>query len=216
MRTRWLSLKFAFNGQTLRNRILFSLGLPLAITGIWFNLFLKPIQSQISPMTSKVTTVEKNITTVETSLVKLKKKNKPKRLPNYNLIRQRLTSSIARLERESKAVLTQIATGKQTAKLLAAILQRPEGLEITSFYTDKPEALSSGEDNSEDALFRNTIHLEFSGKFFQTTGFFEKLENLGVSFFWEKCSYVVTKYPNAKVTLQLTVLSRGGGVLNAK
>jgi MSHA biogenesis protein MshJ len=58
-----------------------------------------------------------------------------------------------------------------------------------------------------DAAYRHGVQMEFTGDFYATLAFLQRLEALEWKFFWESVSFDVGEYPQAKATLRVFTLS---------
>ena len=128
---------------------------------------------------------------------------------------ERLEKEMDELELRKQGVSASFLNARAMADLLRNLLKRQGGLELIGLETLPVQAVVKqvkGE-KSEEAkpapegpmIYRHDLSIEFEGGYFDMLGYLQALESQQV--FWDAAEFVVTKYPKARVRIQVYTLS---------
>lgn len=136
--------------------------------------------------------------------------------------------------------LTRLSVGlipaEELPKLLQSVLEESKGLKLHSIKTLPVSELSlqgeviesipeDGDSESEEpetqkretaGVFKHAVVMELTGGYFDIHEYVEALENLPWRLYWDSLDYSVTRYPNARVMLQVYTLSTEVGAFGEK
>ncbi len=112
-------------------------------------------------------------------------------------LKQQLAQHQAALDEE----LVDLIPPEQMSAVLAQLLARTEGVTLIEMRIQPPVALVN-----EGGLYRHGVKLELEGSFFKLKAALERMEQLEQRFYWRFLDYQVTRYPKARLQLQLDTL----------
>ena len=132
-----------------------------------------------------------------------------------------LTVKLQELENALDASTQNLVKPEQMPKLLETVLVQTDGLTLNNIkslgvtalieeVSDKQTSSDSKQsvDSSNIAsAFRHGIRIEFSGDYFSTLNYMQKLEALEWGFFWDNFSLDVDSYPDTRATIEIFTLS---------
>ncbi len=96
----------------------------------------------------------------------------------------------------------------QAAMIATKTLLTPgNGIVLAHVTNSLPTVVQASGQNNSQKLFEHAIVLEFRGNYAATLEYLQLLETLPWYFFYDELDYQVVKYPQAKITLKLHVLS---------
>jgi MSHA biogenesis protein MshJ len=212
-----------YDERVLRERIL----LFLSAMAVIFLLWDLAIQSS---MDKKTKSAKADLLVLNTQRAALQTKiaaTTQELLSDPNLLKknqiEQLQTSVAQVDLQLHSASESLIRSEQLPEALQQVLQKSQKLHLlnvstlaaselqiarvgtTSSKKSEPELMSAG-------VFKHTVILKVTGKFFQVNDFLLTLENLPWRFYWESLDYKVTEYPNAEITLRVYTLSSEEGL----
>lgn len=124
--------------------------------------------------------------------------------------------------------LHDVLNSKGRLNLLEMGTKAPTRLSLHSQYSDElsaqgdvaSEVLADPGDNGGGSLtqekvgvFKHSVFVSLEGRYFDVVSYLQALEGLSWKFYWEAIDYRVTKYPQAKVVIEVYTLSTEAGIL---
>ena len=130
--------------------------------------------------------------------------------------RNSLRLKIVSVTKELELMTSDLVSEEQMRSVLVSVLEHSPRLEIKELTSLEGVTLSGVDENTELAqyamsIYKHGMKLSFTGDYFSTLGFLEKLENIEHKLIWESIDYSVTDYPEARVTLTVRTISNTEG-----
>ncbi len=114
---------------------------------------------------------------------------------------ERLDLDLARQQAALEQELVDLILPEQMAGVLAQLLAKTEGVTLIALQIQPPRALVA-----EGGLYRHGVQLELEGSYFKLMDALKQMEQLAQQFYWRHLEYRVTRYPQARLQLQLDTL----------
>ncbi|WP_258807473.1 hypothetical protein [Pseudidiomarina sp. CB1] len=124
-----------------------------------------------------------------------------------------LKNKLAELQTQLNEVNTRLqsetnyVSAADNRQLLKALLSHASGLEVQSAQALPAERVYGDGEATAGAIYKHRLQLVLRGSYQQTFDYFEKLEQLPWSFYWQHLDYRVDEHPQAVITLEIYTLS---------
>lgn len=208
---------------SLRERAIILLAVLAAMYSVWDAVLMRPLQ--LKQISAKNSIQEKNadvvLATAELQAALRQSKDDPNAENRKRL--NELKKTMSSIEVELQQITSHMVAPENMAKVLETVLNNTSGLRLLGLAglgssplvaSDKEQIEYSREspgkqlDNSSiDTAFKHGFRLTFSGDYFSTLRYLEKLEKLGWKFYWDSIEYNVDEYPNATTTISIYTVS---------
>jgi len=200
-----------WNQLSVREKIILMILIPVVMYAMVQIFVANPIDMQIKNVEAKIQKNSKNVSQIlkqiqttqnlleQHSIIKLEKQQK-----NIKL-------KVIQQENEMKQLLEQLVPPQIMAKVIEKMLRKRGNLKLLSLANMEAIPLNQNEakkenKNQESIVYQHPLRIEFSGKYFDVISYLKDLENSDYGFYWDAINYQVIKYPQAKITLQLSTL----------
>jgi MSHA biogenesis protein MshJ len=200
------------NARTLRERALLLISVVMLIFILWRNLVFnylsastdqliankERLATQIHALQGQIENLSEAIK--NDSTVTLERKLKEAVAKNISL-KDKINQHILSIENSGNmiTVLKSLVSQEDNIKL-----ERIESLEDKPVFSEK----------SEIYLYNKGIKLEIEGEYLATINFLEKLEKSDIKILWDSLTYEVTRYPLAKVSIEIHTMGTQKGWLH--
>jgi len=208
---------------TPREQYLVTLSGLVVIILLSFNLFIEPNlaaierhNTVINENQGAVSSNEQTILLFEEALTKD---------PNQDINNKitQLESRLGEVDKELLALTSELIDPIQMRFALLDLLNLQKGVSLVSFQISPAQPLlinidKANEQKSEnndtqakkistDGLYKHSITIKLSGKYFQLRDYLTSLEQLSWTFFWQDFDYQLQKYPVSELEVTLYSLS---------
>ncbi|KFZ28981.1 hypothetical protein IDAT_04705 [Pseudidiomarina atlantica] len=102
---------------------------------------------------------------------------------------------------------TNYVSAADNRRLLQALLGSARDLSVKSAQALPAERVYGDGEATEGAIYKHRLQLVVRGNYQQVFEYFQQLEQLPWSFYWQRMDYQVTEYPQAEVLLEIYTLS---------
>ena len=126
---------------------------------------------------------------------------------------EKIAKEMAQLDQRLKEHVADFVPPEKMTELLQDMLLQAKQLKLEELGSIEPEPLEfTSVKQAEGAekkvqLFQHGIVVTFRGTYFDVYHYLRKLETLPWRFFWRRMHYEVTRYPLARVQLELVTIS---------
>ena len=239
----WLIFAEQFNGRVLRERVLILICVLGVMYFIWDFGFGQPMDAKREMLTlrfDQATTALETTSTEESYLVKALTSD-PTAAKKRQLAR--LENQLQALEKDLQKLSVGLIPAEQLPQIVHDVLLKSGKLKLTGFTTNEAQKLNfkneiasalteeekaknaldsatgnsvaniSDQDKSDVGVYRHSVVVSVSGKYFDIRDYLKSLEDLEWTMYWELISYKVTDYPIAEIELEVYTLSTGLGVI---
>lgn len=117
-------------------------------------------------------------------------------------LQARLSELNQRLQAETNYV-----SATDNRELLKALLGNAGALEVQSAQALPAERVYGDGEATAGAIYKHRLQLVFSGNYNEIVNYFQRLEQLPWSFYWQRMDYEVQEHPTADVLLEIYTLS---------
>lgn len=202
-----------FTARNLREQI-------LLISSYFFIFYLlvsfilfRPLENWQAAVENKIAKTQHEITAIQNQIQATTTSFIHTHDPETQHALQQTQQQLTVLDRQLAAYVTELTTPTQMIDVLKKILTEVPGLTLLNMTILPAETMSETDVGSSNTktLFAQNMRIQLSGDYFQIAEYIKRLEQLDWRIFWDQLDYQVTQYPQAKVTLQLHVLTRHMG-----
>lgn len=210
-----------FDALSQRERVLIALTVLVFVVVLLFLLLIEPWQKQQQRLSSQVLQTQQLINARQTELSALTAAVSKDPSAAVKTEVAQLTQQDQQLNDELRERSSRLVAPQQMSQMLAAVLQKQEGVALQKLTSLPVEPLALGQSEvTEDAPQESTIHLykhafelQVQGSYAAIYAYLQQLEQLSGAFFWEGLEYQVTDHPTAEVKLRVYTLSAEEGWL---
>lgn len=183
-------------------------------------VLLVSVQFFVLPGLDKQVLIDGRLMQQNLSLTQLKKQNSELRAallndPNTQLLNEQavLLQELSNLEEVFQNKVAALLSPRQTQQLLRDLLSDYHGLRLQGARNIAPREIDIGAKDSASAaddidvkVFLHGFEMTFTGSYFETMKYIERLEELS-GFYWTGLRYEVLEYPKAEVVIGISTLS---------
>ncbi|HXH54475.1 MAG TPA: hypothetical protein VNK03_01875 [Gammaproteobacteria bacterium] len=207
------ALEEKYNARSLRERILIAGAIFSVVYFFWYNILysyllvpdeevsknLRSIKSQISQIEGQIDTISAVVGRNPTAALMAQSKNLK---ADNEVLNQKIRDHVKKM-----------VPPTEMDEMLNNIIQKAAGMTVLGVENLEAKPLFETKDiniNGKNAgfqVFNHGIKFQLQGTYFDTLRFLKVLEQQKMNVIWDSFSYEVTKYPKAKITLELNTLS---------
>lgn len=196
----------------LRERVLCLVLLVVAIYMVWDFVIYTPVMAKVNQNKTAISRTENEITRLQKEnaqlLIRIKAASNSKLSKRYKSLQQRsayLKELIAQYNVNDQGP-------KQLSILLGNIINESTDLKLEKIENAEQALLPKSRPDSPHNgkildVYGYSIRMVLRGNFFSTLDFLRKMEDLPWAIYWDEINYQVSKYPMAKVTIQIHTLT---------
>ncbi|MBI1423966.1 MAG: hypothetical protein GC149_10910 [Gammaproteobacteria bacterium] len=219
MTLRWKQFHQQYEALSLRERILVSASILIAIVVLWYILLFSPMYASHSDTQTQFAKLQTSIKTLQQQQQTLQQRQQQDPLRELKERIAQLNKHITDTDERLKDKLHGLIPPQQMAKVLESVLQQHHELTLIKLQSlpatplitraaasDKTEAKTPVQGKSSE-VYRHGLQLEFEGSYLATLAYLKALQTLPWEFYWDEVRLDVEKYPRAKVTITVHTLS---------
>ncbi|MGQ4276700.1 hypothetical protein ACQ5ES_06595 [Pseudidiomarina sp. E22-M8] len=204
--TQWQQLQLKFNEMALgRRKFWFALTVAFVLYfGLW--VVLLPSWQNYQTEKTKLTQQQSRVDLLQQQLQALDSRlSGDPQAP----LRNKLSDLQARLNELNQRLQaeTNYVSATDNRELLKSLLGNAGALEVQSALAMPAERVYGDGDATAGAIYKHRLQLIFSGNYNEIYNYFQRLEQLPWSFYWQRMDYEVKEHPNAEVLLEIYTLS---------
>lgn len=210
----WREIKIWLENSSARERIGVLAATLAAIYFLVYLLLIAPLSdtsqnlaSQIQKLTQQIEQQQIQTKDINNTSQKLMEASSANSTPV-------LEQKLAQQKEALQAYFLQLANPLQAAQAVKTLLLPTQDMVLTHLQNSPPQLLQSIVQNNSQPLYEHDIVLEFRGTYPATLDYLQRLESLPWYFFNDELKYQVEKYPTAKITIKLHILSYQENLLN--
>jgi MSHA biogenesis protein MshJ len=204
--TQWQDLQQKFNELPLPRRKFWLLLSVIFIAYLGLYVLLFPVWQEYQVSKNETAQQQQRLSLVEQQVeaVNIRLAGDPK---------APLKRKLASLEEQIQAVNqrlqseTNYVSAAENRRLLQALLGSAADLNVKAAQALPAQKVYGGEDEANAAIYKHRLQLVVTGNYQSIYNYFQRLENLPWSFYWQRMDYQVTTYPEAQVTIEIYTLS---------
>ncbi|RUO62420.1 hypothetical protein [Pseudidiomarina insulisalsae] len=204
--TLWQNLQLKFNAMPQRRRKFWFILTLAFITymGVWVVLLpqLQAYLNEQAKLEQQQTTNRLTQTQIEALEIRLSGDPQAPLRNRLERLEQQLSEVNATLQAETNYV-----SAADNRQLLKALLGHAEQLDVQSAQALPAERVYGDGEATAGAIYKHRLQLVFHGNYNEVFGYFQRLEQLPWSFYWQRLDYRVTDHPQAEVMLEIYTLS---------
>lgn len=206
-----VALSSAFNNSGLRQRMLITAAILIALHSIWDVLIYQP---QLQELERTEVSLESDRLAIEQH-----------RLGNLALdsiqVRQsideiaEIKQQIAELERKIKRATNELIAPEQMPGVLHELLSNSGKLKVTSLHTEPAEIVDFESDAvwdiNQQPVYKHRLTLGLEGNYLNTLAYIRAVETMQWRIFWDAVKIDSSDYPRSRVSISLYTLSLDEG-----
>lgn len=216
MHSRWQQLERLYQALSMRERVLVTASLLVAVIVVWYLFLAGPLidaskQARLQHQSLKVA-VQKLSQQKATLSMKLQQD------PLHDL-KQRVVQLNRQLVQSNKLLqqrLQGLIAPQQMASVLESVLQQHHDLKLLKVQSLPAVALVTASKSTnkqatqakpQTQVYRHGLELQLEGSYLATLDYLKALQSLPWNFYWDAVRLEVEKYPKAKITIRVHTLS---------
>lgn len=211
----FVKIEKAFNGMTLRERIITFCALFICVGAISYFWIIEPaqikqsrVEKTLSSSYQKERELNQEIARVQNELRKdpLQEINTKIAFSKQALqgIDQLLDEKLVKFIRAQKMP---IALTKMLSKTPGVKIESLVSLPVKVFNTGKKTGGNEPNNSLQQPFYQHTLAVKLSGDYNSVYRYLLNLESIPEKFYWSALNYKVTQYPLAQVTIEIYTLS---------
>ncbi|SET64322.1 type II secretion system protein GspM [Thalassotalea agarivorans] len=219
MKEQWLTYNNKFLELSPREQILILCSGLFVVFFLVFNTMISPSmdaidehESQISSLTTKKSQTVKSIAVLSEGI---------KKDPNEAIRTQieQYKSQLTDVDKDLLSLTNELIGPVQMRQALVNMLKQTNGVKLTKFEQlptqvlvspSKEKVTEDGEEvtvKSDLYLYKHSIRITLSGRYFEIRNYIKSLEKMEWKFFWQAFDYKVTEYPTGELIIEMYSLS---------
>lgn len=222
MHAKILEVAEKFHALSLRERVIVAATTFFVIGFIWLQLVFVPYEEKRDEQDLLMDQYNGELAELSGQMQALEQKLSVNPNDEHLQRQERLNAELTELKRQFSEELSELLSPEQVVVMLREVLSSYSGLTLlkasnlpvarvqldqTAPEQDQQKNESEEPKAPEQApLYAHSFEMTFSGSYFQTLEFIQKLESLE-GFYWNAVRYEVTKYPKANITIRVSTLS---------
>lgn len=193
----------------------------IAITFIFFNLFIDEKRTEIDSLTKKITQTNSSVKSTQTTINILQQSLAKD--PNVAIQKQiaQYEEKLASVDAELLLLTSDLINPIQMRYALIDLLKTQPSVSLLSFEvmaaqpmtTANPSNSNDGANEIKDddehslTLYKHGIKLKLKGSYFKLRDYLSQLESMQWTFFWQEFDYQLIEYPNSELSIEMYSLS---------
>jgi MSHA biogenesis protein MshJ len=220
----WESLAARIDALTLRERGFVMAGVLAVTYFLWVGLIAQPMEQKQRELNGNQERITAEIAALSAQAQAMMQQSKDDPNEIHRAELESLKTELAKLNKDLAGTTDHLVPPGQMAKVLEAVLQGTNGLElqqVTSLGSSplvpesKKEAAKRADADADNQdteapvrkVYKHGIKLVLQGSFFSVLDFMRKLEQLDWKFFWDGVEFRVVDYPDATVEITVFTIS---------
>lgn len=208
---------------TPREQYLVMLSGLVVIILLSFNLFIEPNLAAIERHNTVIADNEGEVSSNQQTIILFEEALAKDPAKDINNKINKLETHLGEVDKELLTLTSELIDPVQMRFALLDLLNLQKGVSLVSFQISPAQPLlanigtasDSEDDKSElttkeistDGLYKHSIKIKLSGKYFQLRDYLKSLEQLSWTFFWQDFDYKLQKYPVSELEVTLYSLS---------
>jgi len=210
---------------TPREQYLVTLSGLVVIILVSFNLFIEPNLTAIERHNTVISENEGAVSANQQSILLFEEALAKDPNQDVNAKISQLESHLSEVDKELLALTSELIDPVQMRFALLDLLNLQKGVSLVSFKIspaqpllvnidtvnetedDNKQEQASAQKMSTDGLYKHSITIKLSGKYFQLRDYLASLEQLSWTFFWQDFDYKLQEYPVSELEVTLYSLS---------
>ena len=195
-----------------RERISIILLLVVAITMIFIELLISPLNQQYKIIDKQIISLKATTAQIkgQTVVLKSKKSLDPDFQEKQKL--KLLNEQISNLNVLLKEKMLGLIEPKQMAKVLEVVLAQNTDLKLQKVESLgavplTPDKVGEGDTAESLGVYRHGLKIEFKGSYLSTLSYLKALDELPWNFYWDVLELNVDKYPTSSIVITVHTLS---------
>jgi len=204
-----------FEQLSVREKVLGSASLSIAIVLGWFLLISEPLYLGTKQARTENEAMLKNIAELNKQLQSLqqRKLEDPQRELKQRIVQ--LDANLEQLDVELRSKLHGLIDPRQMAEVLESVLKQNKDLVLIRVKSlDAVPLITAGSDAADAdtkaprvEIYRHGMQVEFEGSYLATLEYLKTLETLPWEFYWDAVQLDVEEYPRARIVITVHTLS---------
>ncbi len=237
MKKRWQNLREKTIAKTLRERLIVLFLIVAVIYGIANFGFIFPLEQKREQLDVRLSAIEIELKklTAQEKVIAAALTNDPNAVKKREILQ--LEEQMLDLDKDLQTLSVGLIPADKLPEALHAVLSSIGSLKLLGMETLAATRLSLQEEQVSDlvvesdeedivtlvdeprmrvptvGVFKHSVEVVLEGKYFDLIDYLQALENLTWKIYWEALDYEVTRYPKAKIKLEVYTLSTEEGVL---
>jgi MSHA biogenesis protein MshJ len=221
MKELWRDYSAKFLTISAREQYLVLLTGLIAITFIFFNLFIDEKRVKIDSLTKQIKQANSGVQSTQTTIDILQQSLAKD--PNVAIHKQivQYEEKLASVDSELLLLTSDLINPIQMRYALIDLLKTQKSVSLLSFEVIEAQAMTTGhqdKDSSDDnvnnedgeqslTLYKHGIKLKLKGSYFKLRDYLSQLEKMQWTFFWQEFDYQLIEYPNSELSIEMYSLS---------
>jgi len=192
-----------------RIRFLILIASVVVIFALWHFLFRVPLDTKEAKLVVQERTVHTQLKVLEDEAELIVAEAEKPQLQAQK--HKELQQEITKLETNLGIFSEQMVVETKLIDMFKDLLAKERGLTWVGFNTLPSKPLDPSEGMvvvGGGTMFEHGLEIAFRGNYFDTLDYLKQLEKAGYQIFWNSLDYEVLNYPEAKITLSISVLSK--------
>ncbi|MFV0576257.1 MAG: type II secretion system protein GspM [Vibrio sp.] len=202
----WRDFSTRFSSFSQREKWLITIVGWLVFGFLLFTVLVEPVLNEHSSKQITLSSLQNKTVELESEveLAQFKLKSDPDKE-----LDQEFSTLIAKSEsltQQLSHIVDGLVTPTRMASLLEEVLVKSHKLKLISLKSLPNESIVLKESSSADGYFIHPVQIEVAGEYFDIFEYLAELEKMSVKYYWRNFHYEVTKYPAAKLVLEVYTL----------
>lgn len=211
----FIKVEKAFNGMTLRERIISFAALFICVVCISYFWMVEPAQIKQSKIEKTLSSSYQKERELKQEIARVQNELKKDPLQEINTKIAFSKKTLQGIDLLLEEKLVKFIRAQKMPVALTKMLSKTPGVKIESlvslpvkvFNTGKKSATSETADSSQQPFYQHTLAVKLSGDYNSVYRYLLNLESIPEKFYWSAFNYKVIQYPLAQVTIEIYTLS---------
>lgn len=209
MRQTWRRYADRFDALSTRERGLIALTLLVALVFAWWSLYAEPrmarLAQQIADNQRLATEVARTRAVVSDIRARIAGGVHRQKESELALLRQEL----ARVEERLKVETVELIDPEKMFRLMHQLVANQSRLKLLGLKRRevRPALPAADGDETEPAIYRHVLEIEFAGRYLDIVDYVQSLEALDWKLLWDEIEIASGKYPAVTLRLAISTLS---------
>ncbi|MDG1751906.1 MAG: hypothetical protein P8I03_09640 [Thalassotalea sp.] len=221
MKEVWQDYSAKFLTISAREQYLVLLTGLIAITFIFFNVFIDEKRVKIDSLTKQIKQANNSVQSTQTTINILQQSLEKD--PNVAIQKQiaQYEEKLASVDSELLLLTSDLINPIQMRYALIDLLKTQPSVSLLSFEVIEAQPMTTGNQDKDSAdknaenknseqsltLYKHGIKLKLKGSYFKLRDYLSQLEQMQWTFFWQEFDYQLIEYPNSELSIEMYSLS---------
>lgn len=221
MKALWQDYSAKFLTISSREQYLVLLTGLIAITFVFFNLFIDEKRVKIESLTKQIKQTKISIKSSQATINILEQSLAKD--PNVAINKQiaQYEEKLASVDSELLLLTSDLINPIQMRYALVDLLKTQSSVSLLSFEVVSAQPMVTGEQTDNSAgdaenkessehsltLYKHGIKIKLKGSYFKLRDYLSQLEKMQWTFFWQQFDYQLIEYPNSELSIEMYSLS---------